>query len=87
MKSTLASLCILATLALVSCSKSKPTAPPPTETAPASFHVNFDTTKGPVIIEVTRASAPIGVDRFYTLVRAKYYDGARFFRVVPGFVV
>jgi cyclophilin family peptidyl-prolyl cis-trans isomerase len=57
------------------------------ETAPATFRVNFDTTKGPVVIEVTRDLAPFGADRFYSLVKAKYFDGARFFRVVPGFVV
>jgi peptidyl-prolyl cis-trans isomerase A (cyclophilin A) len=38
-------------------------------------------------VEVSRVSAPLGVDRLYNLVKAKYFDGARFFRVVPGFVV
>jgi peptidyl-prolyl cis-trans isomerase A (cyclophilin A) len=28
-----------------------------------------------------------GADRFYDLVRAKYFDGDRLFRVLPGFVV
>lgn len=55
--------------------------------APASYTVDFDTTKGPFTVEVTRAWAPLGADRFYGLVRAGFYDGVRFFRVVPGFVV
>src|ERR1017187_6689336 len=59
---------------------------PANQTAPATFRVNFDTSKGPVVIEVTRALAPNGADQFYTLVKAKYYDGARFLRVVPGFM-
>lgn len=56
------------------------------ETAPATYRVNVDTSKGPVVIEVTRADAPVGADRFYNLVKAKYFDGARFFRVIPGFM-
>jgi peptidyl-prolyl cis-trans isomerase A (cyclophilin A) len=56
------------------------------ETAPATFRVNLDTSRGPVVIEVTRANAPNGADRFYNLVKAKYFDGARFFRVIPGFM-
>jgi peptidyl-prolyl cis-trans isomerase A (cyclophilin A) len=55
--------------------------------APASYTVDFKTTKGPFTVEVTRSWAPLGADRFYDLVRAGYYDGVRFFRVVPGFVV
>jgi peptidyl-prolyl cis-trans isomerase A (cyclophilin A) len=87
MKPTLITLWIIAALTTFSCAKHKPTVAPSNETAPASFRVNFDTTKGPVIVEVTRVSAPLGVDRFYNLVKAKFFDGARFFRVVPGFVV
>ena len=56
------------------------------ETAPATYRVNFDTSKGPVVIEVTRDWAPIGADRFYNLVKAGFYDEVRFFRVIPGFM-
>ena len=55
--------------------------------APATYRVNVVTSKGPFTLEVTRAQAPNGADRFYALVNAKYFDGARFYRVVPGFVV
>lgn len=55
--------------------------------APASYRVRFETSAGPFVVEVTRAWAPAGADRLYQLVGERYYDGARFFRVVPGFVV
>jgi peptidyl-prolyl cis-trans isomerase A (cyclophilin A) len=54
--------------------------------APASFKVRFETSKGPFVVQVVRAWAPHGVDRFHYLVRNEFYDGVRFFRVVPGFV-
>jgi peptidyl-prolyl cis-trans isomerase A (cyclophilin A) len=59
---------------------------PINETAPATYRVNLDTSRGPVVIEVTRDDAPVGADRFYNLVKAHYFDGARFFRVIPGFM-
>jgi peptidyl-prolyl cis-trans isomerase A (cyclophilin A) len=82
MKSSAVCLCIFAALTAASCSKVVP--PPPNETAPATFGVVLDTTRGPVQVEVTRSEAPIGADRFYNLVKAKFFDGARFFRVVAG---
>ncbi len=57
------------------------------EPAPDVFQVKLDTTKGDVVIEVHRDWAPIGADHFYTLVKTGFYDGARFFRVLRGFVV
>ncbi len=52
--------------------------------APETYRVHLDTSKGPVLIEVVRRWAPHGADRFHNLVRLRYYDGARFFRVVAG---
>jgi len=57
------------------------------ETAPDKFKVKFDTSKGEFIVEVTRAWAPNGADRFYNLVKNGYYDDVRFYRVVSGFMV
>jgi homoserine O-acetyltransferase len=51
---------------------------------PETFRVKFETTAGNFVIEVHRDWSPHGADRFYSLVRAKYYDDSRFFRVVPG---
>jgi peptidyl-prolyl cis-trans isomerase A (cyclophilin A) len=55
--------------------------------APATFGVDFRTTKGTFVVTVHRAWAPRGADRFYNLVKAGFYDGNEFFRVVKGFVV
>lgn len=54
--------------------------------APDTFQVQFDTTRGTFTVTVTRAWSPLGADRFYNLVKHHYFDGARFFRVLPGFV-
>ena len=61
-----------------------PDAPEFTQPAPAHSVIRLETTKGNIDIEVTRAWAPLGADRFYNLVRHGYYDEARFFRVAPG---
>lgn len=58
-----------------------------TETAPASYKVKFDTSAGAFVIEVQRAWAPLGADRFYNLVKAGFYNDCRFFRVIQGFMV
>jgi peptidyl-prolyl cis-trans isomerase A (cyclophilin A) len=58
-----------------------------TGTAPDSFRVNFETSRGNVAVEVYRAWAPQGADRFYALVQNHFFDDNRFFRVVPGFIV
>src|SRR6202051_262260 len=54
--------------------------------APAEYEAKFVTTQGEFTIKVTRAWAPNGADRFYNLVRHHFYDGATFFRVLPGFM-
>ena len=60
--------------------------PPADVQAPNAYQVKMETSKGPVVISVNRTWAPRGADRFYMLVKRGYYDQARFFRVMPGFV-
>jgi peptidyl-prolyl cis-trans isomerase A (cyclophilin A) len=57
------------------------------DVAPATFKARFDTSAGPFVVEVHRDWAPIGADRFYNLVKYGFFDSARFFRVVPKFMV
>jgi peptidyl-prolyl cis-trans isomerase A (cyclophilin A) len=83
-------LCSLV-LVLIGCSRA-PTSEDRAESkkpvqAPDKFQVRFETSKGPFIVEVVRDWAPRGADRFYELVEEKFFDEARFFRVVKGFVV
>jgi len=57
------------------------------EKAPDVYKARFDTSAGEFVIEVHREWDPTGADRFYNLVKNGFYDGCRFFRVVPGFMV
>ncbi|MDQ6700241.1 MAG: peptidylprolyl isomerase [Acidobacteriota bacterium] len=70
-------ICALA-VTLIGCSRSG---------APPVFRVNFETTKGPFTVEVTREWSPLGADRFYDLVKQGFFTDNRFFRVLPGFIV
>ena len=55
--------------------------------APATFKVQFKTTKGDFVVEAHRDWAPNGVDRFYNMVKGGYYNDIAFFRVIKGFMV
>jgi cyclophilin family peptidyl-prolyl cis-trans isomerase len=52
--------------------------------APELYRVRLETSKGPVMLEIHRDWSPHGADRFINLVRAGFYDDARFFRVIKG---
>jgi peptidyl-prolyl cis-trans isomerase A (cyclophilin A) len=58
-----------------------------TEKAPETYKARFSTTKGDFVVQVTRAWAPLGADRFYNLVKLGYYEGVRFYRAIEGFMV
>lgn len=60
---------------------------PRPHSGPGHFRVKFETTKGDFVVEVHREWAPNGADRFKQLVEEGFYDGCKFFRVLPNFVV
>ncbi len=81
-----AALCLAATSVLAA-GKPIPAPDAAKEKAPAVFKARFETTQGNFVVEVHRDWAPNGADRFYNLVKIGYFDGVKFFRVVPNFVV
>ncbi len=54
--------------------------------APDSFIVHMVTSRGPVDIKIHRDWSPRAADRLYYLVSNGFYDNARFFRVINGFM-
>jgi peptidyl-prolyl cis-trans isomerase A (cyclophilin A) len=52
-----------------------------------SVLLRFATTKGDIDVMVRRSWAPNGAPRVAEAVAAGYYDGARFFRALRGFVI
>ncbi len=54
--------------------------------APTTSKVKIESTKGTFVVELHRDWAPIGVDRFYNLVRLGFYDDSRFYRVRKDFI-
>ena len=61
-----------------------PDTPEMNRRAPDVAHVRLETTKGVIRLEMRRAWAPHGVDRFYNLVRHGFYDQVPVFRVRAG---
>jgi peptidyl-prolyl cis-trans isomerase A (cyclophilin A) len=55
--------------------------------APELYRAKFTTTKGDFVVEVTRASAPLGADRFYNMVRIGFFTNVAFYRVVAGALI
>src|ERR1051325_9357988 len=58
-----------------------------TERAPDTFRASVDTSKGTFVVEVHRNWAPRGADRFFNLVKAGFYGGCRFCRVIDSVLV
>src|SRR2546430_11207998 len=49
--------------------------------------VTLETERGPVVVELFPAEAPLTVAAFLSLVERRYLDGSTWHRVVPNFVV
>lgn len=75
---------IVVALALLAAACSKPA--PPKVVVPDVYRVKFETSQGDFTVEVTKAWAPRGANRFHELLRMHYFDEGRFFRVLPGFI-
>ncbi len=80
-------------VSLAACAPRTPASPPEPVVAPFqpgvipdSFVVRLETTKGEVLAMVHRQWAPYGAAQFYEAVATGFYDGARFFRTIRGFV-
>jgi peptidyl-prolyl cis-trans isomerase A (cyclophilin A) len=83
---------LLAALAatVMSCSARSPLLNPAPDQvsamAPDSFVVDVETSAGAFQIVMHREWSPVAVDRAFYLMRHNFYAGARFYRVVEGFV-
>src|SRR5580765_6433094 len=85
-------LFLMAALALLAGCSTQPepssqSVPAKAEHAPDIFRVKFETSKGDFLVPVTKEWAPVGADRFFELVQSGFFNGARFFRVRPTFMV
>ena len=54
--------------------------------APDTVAIDVESSRGTFTVELIREWAPAGVDRFYNLARAGYYDDSRFYRVIPWYI-
>jgi peptidyl-prolyl cis-trans isomerase A (cyclophilin A) len=73
-----------------------PAAPPPASTAPAApaapqqaalEYVLMTTGKGPIVLELNRAKAPISVENFLKYTDKQFYDGTVFHRIIGTFMI
>ena len=88
MRSAAVLLLSVLALGLASCGGSKPAPETASKTpVPDVYRVKLATSRGDFTLEVTKAWAPEGAERFYRLIEQRFYDEARFFRVVRDFVV
>ncbi|MGH8850263.1 MAG: peptidylprolyl isomerase [Casimicrobiaceae bacterium] len=53
----------------------------------ANPQVDLDTAAGKIRLELDPAAAPKTVENFLAYVKAKFYDGTQFHRVIPGFMI
>jgi homoserine O-acetyltransferase len=74
---------VLAAFSAAACHAPAARAPEPAATI---TRVRIETSKGAFVLEVNREWAPRGADRFLELVRTKFFDDSRFFRVREKYI-
>ena len=55
--------------------------------APEFIYARMETSKGPVLLELNNAKAPISTANFVEYAEAGTYDGTIFHRVIPNFMI
>jgi peptidyl-prolyl cis-trans isomerase B (cyclophilin B) len=55
--------------------------------AKKKFTATFDTSKGQIVVDLFPDVAPNTVNNFVFLAKDKFYDGTKFHRVIPDFMV
>lgn len=86
MKNLKTVFCLIILVFVVSCSSSKFKSSWAKTIAPETFTTKFETSKGDFEVKVERKLSPKAADRFYQLVKTRYFDNILFYRVNPGFV-
>ena len=52
-----------------------------------SYTATFDTSKGQIVVDLFAKDAPNTVNNFVFLANDKFYDGLKFHRVIPDFMI
>lgn len=60
---------------------------PATSTPAAAIHTTIETKSGSIELELYPAAAPKTVDNFVKLAKSGFYNGTKFHRVIPEFVI
>ncbi len=68
-------------------SKQYSSAPELTIDASKKYNASIATTKGTIEVDLFAADAPLTVNNFVFLARDGFYDGIKFHRVIPNFMV
>ena len=52
-----------------------------------SYTATFETSRGNIVVDLFPKDAPVTVNNFTFLARDKFYDGTKFHRVIPDFMI
>lgn len=77
----------LASLVLAASAASAATAPAPAAAPAKNPRVALETSKGKIVIELEATKAPKSTENFLSYVRAGFYDGTIFHRVIDSFMI